>query len=129
MPDDYEVGYKRPPKSSRWAKGKSGNPHGRTKGVRNLKTELSEELGEKVRIKEQGLPKKITKQRALIKTLTAKAVQGDSRAANILISMMFRLLHPELMETAAVDLAEEDREILEALIARRLTTANQGEKG
>lgn len=128
MPNDYEVGYKRPPRSSQWAKGQSGNPRGRARGVHNFKSELNEELGEKLRIKEQGVAKKITKRRAVIKAVTAKAVQGDTRAATVVLNMMLRLLHPELTETPAADLAQEDRDILEALIARRLTTGHQGGK-
>lgn len=119
--DDYDVGYRKPPKSSRWRKGQSGNRSGRQKGVRNLKTELTEELGEIINIKEQGLARTVTKQRALIKAMTAKAVQGDTRAANILINMMFRLLHPELIDDVPVELAEEDQAILDAFVVRRRT--------
>jgi uncharacterized protein DUF5681 len=128
MPDDYDVGYKRPPKRSQWSKGKSGNPQGRVKGIRNMKTEFTEELSETLRIKEQGVPKKITKQRAVIKSLTAKAVQGDTRATSILFNMMFRLMHSELTETAPVDFSQEDQEILDAFIARRRSANDQGGK-
>ena len=61
--DDYEVGYRKPPKASRWRKGRSGNPRGRQKGIPSLKTELTQELGEMIAIKEQGQPRKITNQR------------------------------------------------------------------
>ena len=44
MPDDYKVGYKQPPKTAQFQKGKSGNPRGRPKNARNLKTDLAEEL-------------------------------------------------------------------------------------
>jgi len=124
---DYDVGYRKPPKSSRWRKGQSGNRSGRQKGVRNLKTELTEELGEIINIKEQGLARTVTKQRALIKALTAKAVQGDTRAANILINMMFRLLHPELIADAPEELAKEDQAILDSFVVRRRTGKKQGE--
>lgn len=119
--DDYEVGYRKPPKASRWRKGRSGNPRGRQKGVPNLKTELIEELGEMIAIKEQGQPRKITKQRGLIKALTAKGVQGDTRALNILINLEFRLLRPELIEDAPTELAEDDQAILDTFVVRRRT--------
>ena len=38
------VGYKNSPEHTRWKKGQSGNPTGRTKGQRNLKTDLAAEL-------------------------------------------------------------------------------------
>jgi hypothetical protein len=123
--DDDDVGYRKPPKASRWRKGQSGNRRGRKKGVRNLKTELAEELGEIVKIKEQGLSRTITKQRALIKALTAKAVQGDPRAANVLINMMFRLLHPELIDDVPTKLAKEDQDILDTFVVRRRTPSDQ----
>ena len=119
--DDYGVGYRKPPRASRWRKGQSGNPRGRQKGARNLKTELAEELSEIISVKEQGLARKITKQRALIKAMTAKAVQGDTRAANLLINTIFRLLRPELIEDKPPELTKEDQAILDTFEVRRRT--------
>lgn len=42
--NNYQVGYGKPPKHSRWKKGQSGNPRGRPKGTRGLKTDLHDEL-------------------------------------------------------------------------------------
>jgi hypothetical protein len=39
---DYVVGKYRPPVHTRWQPGQSGNPNGRRKGRRNVKTELKE---------------------------------------------------------------------------------------
>jgi Family of unknown function (DUF5681) len=117
--DDYEVGYRKPPKASRWRKGQSGNRRGRRKSTRNFKTELTDELGEIISIRERGVARKITKQRALIKAMTAKAVQGDPRAANILINMIFRLLHPELVEDTRTEFTDEDRAILDTFVVHR----------
>jgi hypothetical protein len=119
--DAYDVGYRKPPKASRWRKGQSGNRRGRLKGTRNFKTELTEELGEIIDIKERGVARRITKQRALVKAMTAKAVQGDTRAANILINIIFRLLRPELIEDVPTDLTKEDQAILDTFVVRRRT--------
>ena len=42
MPSDYDVGHRKPPESARWKKGQSGNPTGRSKGTKNLKTNLQQ---------------------------------------------------------------------------------------
>ena len=41
---DYEVGYGRPPRHTRFAKGQSGNPRGRPCGAKNFTTLLEEAL-------------------------------------------------------------------------------------
>lgn len=126
MTKTYEVGYKRPPKHARWAKGQSGNPRGRAKGTRNLVTELSEELGERIPVREQGKSHSITKQRAVIKALTARAVQGDARAANLLLNMIIRLAHLELPVEPDAPIAAEDATIVEAFLKRRASSAKDG---
>ena len=50
----YEVGYGKPPKHSQFRPGQSGNPAGRRKGVRNLKTDVKRTLATPVKVKEGG---------------------------------------------------------------------------
>ncbi len=88
----YEVGYGKPPKHTRFQPGQSGNPRGRPKGTKNLKTDLMEELGEKIIVREGGQARKVSKQRAVVKSVVARTLKGDARAAALLTSMMMRLL-------------------------------------
>jgi hypothetical protein len=88
----YKVGYGKPPKTTRFKKGKSGNPRGRPKGSLNLATDLTAELGEHITVREDGRPRKVSKQRALIKSLMAKALQGDIRAMASLLALYARIV-------------------------------------
>jgi len=45
--------------------------------VKNLETEIAEELAETIVIKEGGLTKTVTKRRAMIKRLIGRVLQGD----------------------------------------------------
>ena len=89
---DYAVGYKKPPMQTRFKAGRSGNPRGRPKGTKNLKTDLIEELREKVVVREGDQSQKISKQRALLKSVVNRAIKGDARATAIALSAMMRLL-------------------------------------
>jgi hypothetical protein len=110
--DEYEVGYKRPPKSNQFKKGKSGNPKGRPKGRKNLKTDLEEELKERITIRENGMPRSISKQRAMVKAITAKAVRGDGKAFATILASLQRY-EAETAETSEdIAVLEEDLELL-----------------
>ena len=130
MNDNYQVGYKKPPSAHQFRKGRSGNPAGRPKGTKNLKTDLTEELGEQILIKEGNRTIKISKQRAVIKSLVAKTLSGDTRAANTLLNMIFRLMDP--VGQAAIEeepLSAYESETLAALKHRLLRTVQQNGAG
>ncbi len=127
QPADYEVGYRKPPKHSRFKKGRSGNPRGRRKGNRNLKTDLTEELQERILLKEGGKPKQVSKQRAMLKSLMAKALHGDARAATLLVNLVARLVDQSEQDDPSTPLAADDAAILAAFEARiRNTTPHKG---
>lgn len=109
MAGEYRVGYRKPPKATRFKPGQSGNPKGRPKGSPNLASDLSAELGEQITVREGGQARHISKQRALIKSLMAKALQGDVRATTALLALYARVIsEPPEDESGSV----EDRELL-----------------
>jgi Family of unknown function (DUF5681) len=89
---EYKTGYGKPPKSGQFKRGKSGNPKGRPKGSLKLATDLAAELNEQITVREDGRARRVSKQRALIKSLMAKALQGDIRANAAILALYARVL-------------------------------------
>jgi Family of unknown function (DUF5681) len=51
---EYVVGYRRPPKTTRFVAGKSGNPKGRPKGTRSIGAILRDIIQQKIGVTENG---------------------------------------------------------------------------
>ena len=78
--DDDAVGYRRPPPSTRFRKGQSGNPKGRPPN-RHKGLPYETALGQMVTIRENGRERRVTAAEAFLLHLTRKGLQGDSAAA------------------------------------------------
>ena len=116
---NYEVGYGKPPRHTRFQSGRSGNPRGRPKGTNNLKTDLMEELGERILVREGEQSRRVSKQRAVVMSLVNRTLKGDTRAGGQLISVMMRLLDTgEGAPEVAEPLHDEELEILQAFEGR-----------
>lgn len=87
MARSRSAGYRRPPEATKFKPGKSGNPKGRPKGSLNLGTVLADELGQRITIRENGTPQRVSKQGALVKALLAKALQGDIKAIATVLNL------------------------------------------
>jgi Family of unknown function (DUF5681) len=81
------VGYCRPPIHTRFKPGQSGNPSGRAKGSKNLKTLFRKILNEEVSLREGSAVRNVTKGEAILRGLVVGALKGDSRS----IGTLFRL--------------------------------------
>jgi hypothetical protein len=126
MSDEPKSGYKRPPKSGQFKPGQSGNPRGRPKGTRNLKTDLDKMLRKRIRVRENGQTREISRQEAILLALFKKAMNGgDVRAANAIVAMVLKLNPPELADEPAEEMTESDREIIEDYFNRRANNSKE----
>lgn len=94
---DYEVGYSKPPKHSRFKPGQSGNPGGRPRGAKNKKSALNEErlktiiLEEAYRmIKVNDGPNQVSvpMAQAVVRSLAHNAVKGNTTAQRLFAEML-----------------------------------------
>lgn len=123
---DYEVGYAKPPQSSRFKPGKSGNPKGRPKGARNklpalneerLKAIILEEAYREIKVNEGNRQVNVPMAQAIVRSLAHNAVKGNTRAQRLFSEMLastetsHKRLHDEWLETAIEYKVDWEREL------------------
>jgi hypothetical protein len=93
----YEIGYGRPPKETRFAPGRSGNPQGRPRGAgtnlpglseERLRTLVMEEAYRTVTVTEGGRPVTIPMAQAIIRSLTIAAAKGHLRSQRLFTQLL-----------------------------------------
>jgi len=124
---DYKVGYGKPPKSGQFKRGKSGNPKGRPKGSLKLATDLAAELNEQITVREDGKARRVSNQRALIKSLMAKALQGDVRANAAVLALYARVI-TDLPDDQDSVVDENELQILRQFAPRLLQSTKSPKK-
>jgi hypothetical protein len=115
----YQVGPGRPPLHTRFQKGRSGNPGGRS--TKSLPALLADALNETVVVTIDGRRRTITKREAIVTQMVDKSASADLRATKMLIDMMKDVEHkagdgaprPEPRR-----LAEADKEVVQQFVAR-----------
>ena len=115
--NEENIGYGNPPKATRFAKGKSGNPKGRPKGSRNTYKLLEDLLEEKIVLLQNGKEVRLSKKAAILLQAVNSAVKGDLKA--------IQQLFPHLLavdakiaerEQKVSSLKEDDMKILKQFI-------------
>jgi hypothetical protein len=114
-----KVGYKHPPRATRFKPGTSGNPKGRPKGAKNFGKVIEDELRVRIPVVENGRRRKITKRQAVAKQLVNKAAAGDFKAIPTLLNEARR--HDEDVSAQSANGVfggPEDQKVIEGIIKR-----------
>ena len=90
--EDYEVGYKKPPRHTRFQKGVCANPAGR-RGKKDLSERgaFQKILGRRVPYSAKGRRKKATRLEILIKQKIGSTLKGDIKSSIALLNMHAKL--------------------------------------
>jgi len=115
----YSVGYGRPPTSSQFEPGQSGNPKGRPKGTRNASSMARDTLDRRINVKVRGTWRKMTVRKAAYHRLAERAVAGDAKALDFLLSLESEEHPPGPNQAQADRSAAKDLAILQDFFDRR----------
>jgi hypothetical protein len=85
---NYAVGKGRPPLSTRWKPGQSGNPKGRPRGAKkkDMATHFHDALSRKIEITVDGKLRKVAVREAIVLKVTNLALKGDPKAISLIIA-------------------------------------------
>jgi hypothetical protein len=125
--DPKKVGYKVTPIHTRWQKGQSGNPKGREKGHKGLKTDLEAALNARNTLKNNITGKEVKgrNQELAIQRLVERAALGDLKAQALLFPMIMQVLGAEDRHTGPRKLSSLDQQILTEVLGSRLREASE----
>jgi hypothetical protein len=118
--DDYEVGYGKPPKQTRFAKGQSGNPRGRPKGAKNVANILAKTSRELVTVTKGGRIVKMCRLEAGLEQLANKAASGDLRAIRELMYWLRIYADAEQVSPPMLALDEKEKPVMTSILKRIL---------
>ncbi|MDP9421356.1 MAG: DUF5681 domain-containing protein [Pseudomonadota bacterium] len=112
----YEVGYGKPPPHTRFRPGQSGNPRGRPKNARNSANIVRDALMTRVKLKENGRTRNMSKLEVSMTQLANKAAAGDLKAIAMVIGLYREVEAEASGRSQEAPLDRADREVLEMLL-------------
>jgi hypothetical protein len=106
---NYEVGYGKPPKHTRFKPGQSGNPKGRKPGSKNVMTLLEQTLFDTVKVRENGKVRRVPAIQACLLNLRNQAIKGESKALDryIRLACLHHSAQPESSSATAPEAVDQ----------------------
>lgn len=111
-------GYKRPPKSTQFKPGHSGNPKGRPKAARSLKKDLTRLMEKRIRIRADGEQRYVSGQELMLLKLFERAAKGDIKATTQIFGLLMKCDTREPTPTDLDTITENDRAIIADFLRR-----------
>jgi hypothetical protein len=116
---DQTTGYGKPPTSTRFKKGVSGNPTGRPKGSLNVAAAFTKAMREKVVVNEHGKRKTVTKLEAAMKQVVNKSASGDLRAVVQVVALaQYAEAKQSALNVEEPAINEMDQKVIEGILKR-----------
>ena len=118
-PRDYEIGYKKPPVTTRFKKGNRANPRGRPRGSKNLATLLERALDAAADADAGAKPGRLTKRELVVARLVERSAGADFAATKLLFELLRRTDSAAVAQPSeSADFTQDDEEVLERLKER-----------
>lgn len=129
-------GYKNPPVEHQFKKGKSGNPKGRPRKMKQPSSDLSldimaslhRELAKTISVQENGKHREITKLDAIFAQLVAQSVNGKPSQQKMLLSLLTQGQHETTEKQTLEQLQSYDEDRLNELY-EQLNSMNEDAPG
>jgi Family of unknown function (DUF5681) len=120
--NDRVARYQRPPRKGQFKSGQSGNPHGRPKGSRNIRTYVQRLLDAPILVKEDGKTRKISRAEAIATQLVNLAARGDPKGLAAVMSLTREYDSASADSQSSALSRAEDAAVMAGIIARIRTT-------
>ncbi len=114
---DYAVGYRRPPKESRFKPLVSGNPRGRPKAPKSAGKSLKDAMTRYITVVENGKKRKVRAQELIMQSLVKDAARGKPHAVKLLFSLADRYAQNDEQDIDPLSFAADDRAVIDNYVA------------
>jgi hypothetical protein len=108
--DDYEIGYGKPPKSTQFQKGTSGNRTGRPKKRRDLATTILNEAHSLMSITENGRQIRVSQLEVIMKQLSIGAMKGKTSDQKLYLALYSKAVEEMTLREGQVTIEDNRKD-------------------